>query len=80
VGGKKIRVKMVEAALVKSGVSVSAQARNGEVVSLEHGVGPLVKCSSDFLLLKRVLPEGKKEMSGWDFWQGARLFTGIRLS
>jgi methionyl-tRNA formyltransferase len=51
----------------------------GTVVSLERGVGFVVKSGHDFLLIHTVQPEGKRPMSAWDYWQGARIKLGEKL-
>ena len=51
----------------------------GVVSGLINRVGFVVKCGRDFLLVKKVLPQDKKIMSAWDFWQGSRLSRGVRL-
>ncbi|MGQ0645447.1 MAG: methionyl-tRNA formyltransferase, partial [Elusimicrobiota bacterium] len=51
----------------------------GQVTSLEKGLGFFVKCRSGSLLVRRVQPEGRKEMAAEDFWNGARLSGGDRF-
>ncbi len=48
----------------------------GSIVGLEKKVGFIVKCKSSFLLIKNVQEEGKKLVSAWEWWQGARLKIG----
>ncbi|MEW6041848.1 MAG: methionyl-tRNA formyltransferase [Elusimicrobiota bacterium] len=48
----------------------------GDITGFEKGLGFVVKCKKGFLLVKRLKPEGKKEMSCWDFIQGARVSRG----
>ena len=72
------RLKILKAIPVvqfKSAGSASA----GEIVGVENGAGFVVKCSQDFLLLTQVQPEGKRPMSAWAYWQGARLKIGEKL-
>ncbi|MFH1379909.1 MAG: methionyl-tRNA formyltransferase [bacterium] len=67
-----------------------AQARNthdherltqapGTVTGLVKDQGFIVQCSGAGVLILRVIPEGKKEMSAWDFLQGRKLKAGDRL-
>jgi methionyl-tRNA formyltransferase len=51
----------------------------GAVAGVESGRGIVVKCGQEFLQLLQVQPEGKRAMSAWDFWQGARLKLGVKL-
>jgi methionyl-tRNA formyltransferase len=54
-------------------------ASPGEVLALEKDKGFLVKCLSGALLVTRVQPEGKREMTALDFWNGFRLKPGNRF-
>jgi methionyl-tRNA formyltransferase len=45
-------------------------------LALERGKGVLVQCRSGRLLVERLQPEGKKEMSAEDFWNGFRPAPG----
>jgi methionyl-tRNA formyltransferase len=54
-------------------------ASPGTVVRLVSGEGPVVKCGQNSLALLQVQPEGKKAMSAWSWWQGARLNVGARI-
>jgi methionyl-tRNA formyltransferase len=51
----------------------------GTVIRLVSGEGPVVKCGQHSLALLEVQPEGKKPMSAWSWWQGARLKPGDPL-
>ena len=57
----------------------AGNAPAGTVISLVSGEGPVVKCGQDSLALLHVQPEGKKPMSAWSWWQGARLKVGDKL-
>lgn len=48
----------------------------GAIVGLEKNKGFVVKCKNSFLLILKVQEEGKKIISAWDWWQGARLKIG----
>jgi methionyl-tRNA formyltransferase len=60
-----------------------AEAREGSGVpgaaSAEKGEGLLIQCRSGRLLVRRLQPEGKKEMSGEEFWNGARPAAGEKF-
>ncbi len=70
--GQTLKLRMVEAHLWQEG-------RPGEVVHIEKGLGFYVKCQSDAVVVLSVQPEGKREMDGWSFCNGARLKVGDML-
>ena len=51
----------------------------GTIIRLVSGEGPVVECGHNSLVLLQVQPEGKKSMSAWSWWQGARLKLGDKL-
>lgn len=51
----------------------------GEIVDLVKDKGFIVKCTDTYLLITRVIPEGKKEMSACDFVNGRFIKVGDRL-
>ena len=51
----------------------------GSVVGLVPSRGFVVKCLQGYVLLLEVHPAGKKPMSAWNFWQGARVFLGCQF-
>jgi len=51
----------------------------GTVLRVVSGEGPVVKCGENILALLQVQPEGKKAMSAWSWWQGARLKIGDKI-
>ncbi len=55
------------------------KAAPGTFVRLVSGEGPVVECGQNSLALLQVQPEGKKPMSAWSWWQGARLKLGDKL-
>jgi methionyl-tRNA formyltransferase len=60
---------------------LAARAREGEgtpgrLVALEKSQGLLIQCLNGRLLVERVKPDGKKDVSADDFWNGARLTAG----
>jgi methionyl-tRNA formyltransferase len=44
----------------------------GRIVDFKRGEGLLVQCRSGRLLIRRLQPEGKKDMPADDFWNGVR--------
>ena len=51
----------------------------GTVIRVVSGEGPVVECADRALALLEVQPEGKKPMTAWSWWQGARLKLGDHL-
>lgn len=76
-GEKSYRLKITKASPLP--LPVGEKASPGSVVRLESGEGFVIKCGQDSLKITQVQPEGKKPMSAWDFWQGARLKPGDQL-
>ena len=74
-GAQKHRLKILQA--VPSQGAVSGEI--GACVRLESGQGFEVKCGQDLLRVLQVQPEGKKPMSAWSYWQGARLQVGAKF-
>ncbi len=60
-------------------VAENKKAEPGTVVDLVSGEGPVVRCGIDSFQLLEVQPEGKRPMSAWNWWQGARLKQGEKL-
>lgn len=69
-------LKIEEAELWNSGPQ---DGPTGRVAGLERLKGFVVKCGEGSLLVTKVVAEGKKPSSAWDFWQGARLNVGALL-
>jgi len=57
----------------------SGPGEPGRIMSVVSGEGPVVKCGQHSLALLQVQPEGKKPMSAWSWWQGARLKIGDQI-
>lgn len=74
-GGRLVTVQVLEAALAPE-----RDGAPGTVLAVEPGGGFVVKCGAGALLLKKVKPEGKKEMAGADFLNGQRLRQGASLA
>lgn len=75
-GDQQVRIKILGARVVLE----EARGNLGAVVRVERDGGFLVKCQENLLLITELQPEGKKAMSAWDYWQGARLQIGDTLS
>jgi len=52
----------------------------GAIVGIDRGRGLGVACAEGTLWIERLRPEGRKEMSGADYANGARLRVGDRLA
>lgn len=48
----------------------------GAIVGIIKHVGPVVQTGQGYLLLRQVVPAGKRTQSGWDFANGAHLKPG----
>lgn len=70
--GRKLTVQVLEAEL-RPGAGTGLA---GAVLSVEAGAGFIVRCGGGGLLLKKVKPEGKREMPAADFLNGLRLKPG----
>jgi len=57
----------------------SEKAEPGTIIRLVSEEGPVVKCGQNSLTLLQVQPEGKKPMTAWSWWQGARLKLGDQI-
>jgi methionyl-tRNA formyltransferase len=55
------------------------EAPPGMIIDLVSDEGPVVKCGRHSLALLQVQPEGKKPMTAWSWWQGARLKIGDKI-
>ena len=70
-------LKILEAEVVDFNLSpITYHLSPGSIVGLEKSIGFIVKCKNNFLLILKVQEEGKKIVSAWDWWQGARLKIG----
>lgn len=73
--GRKLAVQVLEAGL-RPGAGAGPA---GSILSVEAGAGFIVRCGDGGLLLKKVKPEGKREMPAADFLNGLRLKPGDKL-
>ncbi|MEM9244931.1 MAG: methionyl-tRNA formyltransferase [Cyanobacteria bacterium P01_F01_bin.153] len=56
------------------------QGGPGTVVDVVKNIGPIVRTGDGYLLVRQVVPAGKRMQSGWDFANGSRLEVGEVLS
>lgn len=73
--GSTLRLKVIEA----KPLSESTGKGPGTIVRADEPHGIAIMCGQGVLELIRVQPEGKKPMSAWSWWQGARLSIGDRM-
>ncbi len=52
----------------------------GTIVDVVKNIGPVVRTGDGYLLLRQVVPAGKRMQSGWDFANGMRVDVGEVLS
>ncbi|MGD1850590.1 MAG: methionyl-tRNA formyltransferase [Cyanophyceae cyanobacterium] len=52
----------------------------GTIVEVVKNIGPIVRTGDGYLLVRQVIPTGKRMQSGWDFANGTRLEVGEVLS
>lgn len=74
-GNSETVLKVIKASPLES----ENQGQAGEITSVERGKSFVVRCGQGSLNVLEVQPAGKKAMSAWSWWQGARLKTGDRL-
>ena len=74
--GAKMQIKLTEA----QKESYEGELPPGGTILAADKRGVLVACGKGAILLKKVIPEGKKEMTGADFARGYHLQAGERLS
>ena len=75
---RDLLVKITRAEARKEDSPAGSHAKPGEILEITRK-GILVACGEGTLLLQRVIPEGKKEMDGFAFANGAHLTAGILL-
>lgn len=57
-----------------------SNAKPGTILEIRKGIGFVVKCAKDALLVTKVQPESKARMSAFDFLNGAQIKVGSLLS
>ena len=53
-----------------------SNAKTGTILEIRKGIGFVVKCGKDSLLITKVQPESKSQMSAFDFVNGAQISKG----
>lgn len=72
--GKRVRIKIWEVEVVEA-----EGGKEGEIIEIRKGEGPVVRAKEKALLLKKVQLPGKKIISGYDFVKGYNLKKGESL-
>ncbi len=72
------RLKITVAEIVND--SCEAAGEPGTIVEIDSDSGPLVRTGEGLLLVRRVQPEGRREMSAVEWLRGARVEAGTLLS
>lgn len=67
------RLEIAKLQIVTESIKYNQDSRPGEIVGWERSLGPVVRCGDGFLVLIKMKPEGKREMSGEEFVRGCRL-------
>jgi len=65
-------LKILECSVVKD----LSNTKIGTILEIRKGVGFVVKCAKDALLITKVQPESKAQMSAFDFLNGAQIKVG----
>ncbi len=58
----------------------NGEGKSGTIVEMDSSVGPYVQTGSGLLVVQRVQPEGRREMSAADWLRGANVAIGSDLS
>jgi methionyl-tRNA formyltransferase len=75
-GGSSKQLKIFKA---EAHISREKPKTPGTILAADQDQGIVVQAGQGLVLVKQLQPEGKKEMSAWSFWQGARLEVGAQL-
>lgn len=69
-------LKIIDCKVIQNNSSAPA----GSIILIEKGIGFIVKCRKDALLITRVQPESKSQMSACDFLNGSGLTIGNKFN
>ncbi len=71
---KEINLKIVKTSLADEKIFPNLENQTvSSIILIERQLGFFVKCNSGVLLIEKVIPAGKKEISGYDFASGYQL-------
>ena len=65
-------LKILDCSVVKD----LSNAKKGSIIEIRKGVGFVIKCGKDALLVTKVQPESKAQMSAFDFINGVQIKIG----
>ena len=77
---KEKRLEILETSANIEYRSLNIESHPGQVVDVDKSKGPVISTGDGALVLLKVKPQGKKEMSGQEFLRGYRLDTGEQLT
>lgn len=75
IGDGRMNGKMLKI-LECSVINDLSNIKSGTILEIRKGLGFVVKCSKDALLITKVQPESKSQMSAFDFVNGAQIKVG----
>jgi len=75
-GGRSVKILEAKITTVPVAVNKRVSPKPGEILEIRKGVGFIVACREDGLLVTQVQPESKSVQSAYDYLQGARLKVG----
>jgi methionyl-tRNA formyltransferase len=73
VKNKELRIQILKTELCQND---GGQFKPGMITRVERGLGFLVQCQDSPLMIREIRPEGKKNISAWDFFSGFNLKIG----
>jgi len=76
---KEKRLEILETSANTEYRSLNIESHPGQVVDVDKSKGPVIRTGDGALVLLKVKPQGKKEMSGQEFLRGYRLDAGEKL-
>jgi len=76
---KEKRLEVLETSANTEYRSLNIESHPGQVVDVDKSKGPVISTGDGALVLLKVKPQGKKEMSGQEFLRGYRLEAGEKL-
>lgn len=77
---KEKRLEILETSANTEYRSLNIESHHGQVVDVDKSKGPVIRTGDGSLVLLKVKPQGKKEMSGQEFLRGYRLDTSEKLT
>ena len=80
INDKPLNLKILKTSIAEDKIfQVSSTQKPSTIIFIERGLGFFVKCNSGVLLIEKLLPAGKKEISAYDFITGNQKKVGDTL-